>query len=201
MKPINVLVAWPKAVVQELRDQRKEQRQLERRESLMAERAARKAARQEERRLARLEGRAEPADDPDDDVVEPAVRISAKPGLGALPSRSRQMIEHPEHVMEYEPLETKQPVVDGVQRKMMSLYVDTEAEIAELEAAGAIILGAWSTTTGEQIREPHRRLGKFMPPRFESVVGQDGEVVTTEVDDETPRPLILLYGQAEPVYG
>jgi len=118
----------------------------------------------------------------------------AEKARDALPDKARELIED---TIDFEPLEKQQSIIDGVPRRMMSLYTDDVGDIENLEAIGAVILGAWDTRTGEQVVKPHRRIGRFMPPRIE--VAEDGTV--TEVDDETPRPLLLIYGQAEPVYG
>lgn len=200
MKAINAFVAVPRAVLQELKAQRQEQRQQERREQRIAERkAARQAEREALRKAARDDGKAEPVLDEDDsDITEDAVVVSAKPGMDSASGKSRKLVEDS---IEFDLLEKQQSTIEGVPRRMMSVYTDDESDLDDLEAQGYVILGAWYTATGEQIRKLHRQLKRFMPPRLVSTVGADGEITTEEVDDETMQQIILIDGQAERKYG
>lgn len=178
MKPLFVIVAWPTELVQECRVQKQERVQ---------------AA---ELGIVQGEGKDAGGKRGERKQTPPA----AKPALEAVPAKVREMLADDSSVSDFEPIEHKQVFLEGSQRKMMQLYRDTEDEIAELEAAGAVVLGVWSTHTGERLRDMHPEFGKFMPPRLESTTGEDGVSTSIEVDDEVPRPLNLLYGQASPVY-
>lgn len=80
-------------------------------------------------------------------------------------------------------------------RCLQSVYVDTEDEIEQLRAGGAVILGAWDWE-GRQVVKPHPSLRRYMPPRME----QDGDK-SVEIDDEQIRDVNLRFGQKERDFG
>jgi hypothetical protein len=85
------------------------------------------------------------------------------------------------------------PRIKAKAMSLESLYVDSVDEIAALQKGGATILGAWHWS-GEQVEgyPPHKDIGKFMPPRYET--DENGD--TTEIVDETPRDIVCVWGQS-----
>lgn len=86
------------------------------------------------------------------------------------------------------------PTIKAKVMQLESLYVDSMDDIAALEKGGATVLGAWNFD-GSQVDgyPPHADIGKFMPARYET----DEKGDTTEIVDETPRDVVLVWGWGE----
>jgi hypothetical protein len=86
------------------------------------------------------------------------------------------------------------PTIKTKVMQLESLYLDSVDEIAVLEKGGATILGAWNWD-GSQVEgyPPHADIGKYMPARYET----DEKGDTVEIVDETPRDVVLTWGQGE----
>ena len=86
------------------------------------------------------------------------------------------------------------PTIKTKVMQLESLYLDSVDEIAALEKGGATILGAWNFD-GSQVEgyPPHADIGKYMPARYET----DEKGDTTEIVDETPRDVVLVWGWGE----
>ena len=85
------------------------------------------------------------------------------------------------------------PTIKARQMVMESLCLDSVDEIAALQKGGATILGAWSWD-GTQVEgyPPHADIGKYMPARYET----DEKGDTIEIIDETPRDVVIVWGQS-----